>query len=662
MVSRSSPPRIGPSHGPLWSRTLALITLALILPVLKVSAQGQPNSPNKNLETFGVPKIQDSVGREVARYSGIYGLPLAGWDSGKREILLKGLSSVTWISRVSSPGSTPQTSSIYIQSGGIYDIYFQPQRKYLAYTRDAAGNETFQLYLYNIAIGTSTMLSDGKSRNTEPVWSNAGNRIVYSSTPIGESGVNLRVIDPFDPKSDRLLAKSPGTYFKAYDWSPDDKQIVFCDFSSNTTSTLWLADVASGEKTQLSPKTERPELYDYPQFSKDGKGVYVLTDHESDVRRVAYIDLAQRKFTYLPSNTKWDVDEFQLAPNGKSLAFVTNEDGISRLHVFDLVAGKDKPVSELPVGIISDPKWHANSTDLALNFKSSHAANDVYSVNIETMKAERWAKSVTNGVEIEKFPTPELIHWPTFDKRLISGFLYRPPAKFKGKRPVIVHIHGGPEEQYRPGFGYEDNYFLNELGIAKIYPNVRGSSGYGKLFLSLDNGLRREDAVKDIGALLDWIKAQPDLDGDRVMVQGTSYGGYLALSTAYTYSDQIRAAISDSGIANLATFVANTEGWRRELQRSEFGDERDPKLKAFMERIAPLNNAEKIKKPLLVIHGQNDPRVPIADATNLVNATKGRIQVWYILAKDEGHGFVKQSNRDYRLNAEILFIKEFLLK
>jgi dipeptidyl aminopeptidase/acylaminoacyl peptidase len=278
------------------------------------------------------------------------------------------------------------------------------------------------------------------------------------------------------------------------------------------------------------------------------------------------------------------------------------------------------------------------------------------------MKAEHWAKSVTNGVDTQKFATPELIQWPTFDKRLISGFLYRPPAKFKGKHPVIVHLHGGPEEQYRPGFGYEDNYFLNELGIAKIYPNVRGSSGYGKSFLRLDNGLRREDAVKDIGALFDWIKTQPDLDGDRVMVQGTSYGGFLALSTAYSYSDRIRAAISDSGIANLATFVANTEGWRRELQRSEFGDERDPELKAFMERIAPLNNGEKIKKPLLVIHGQNDPRVPVADVTNLVNATKGRIPIWYILAKDEGHGFVKQSNRDYRLNAEILFVKEFLLK
>lgn len=663
MRSRNKTQQVGSAFltlgrlGKMWSSLFALLLASLV-----VQAQDQIISPGKNIEASGVPPIPSSLAREVQPYTSIYGLPLAGWSPTGKEIWLKGLSSVTWISRVANPGATPETTSIYIQSNGIYDLYFQPQSKYLAYIRDAAGNETFQLYLYDIGRMTSTILSDGKSRNTEPVWSNAGNSIVYSSTPIGESGVNLRLVDPFDAKSDRLIAKSPGTYFKAYDWSPDDKQIIFCDFTSNTASTLWLFNVASGDKTQLSPRSSQPELYDYPQFSKDGKGVYVLTDHESDVRRVAYIDVASQRFTYVPSNPKWDVDEFQVAPNGKSLAFVTNEDGISRLHLFDLDEKKEKTVPELPIGIISDPKWHANSTDLAFNFKSPHSANDVYSVNVGSGKAEHWAKSVTAGVDTQKFPTPELIHWPTFDKRTISGFLFRPPAKFKGKRPVIIDIHGGPEEQYRPGFGYETNYFLNELGIARIYPNVRGSTGYGKSFLSLDNGTRREDAIKDIGALLDWVKAQPDLDGDRVMVQGTSYGGYVAVSTAYTYGERIRGAISESGITNLATFVASTEGWRRELQRAEFGDERNRKIREFMERTAPLNNAKTIKTPLLIMHGQNDPRVPVADAAKLVNATRDRVPVWYIVAKDEGHGFVQQNNRDYRLYATILFVKEFLLK
>ena len=646
----------------LSSQQLWASLIVLLLATVPVQAQSQFISPGKNIDVIGVPPIPASLAREVQPYTSIYGLPLAGWDPAKREIWLKGLSNVTWVSRVRNPGATPETSSIYIQSPGIYDIYFQPQGKHLAYTRDANGDESFQLYVYEIGTGKTSLLSDDKSRNTEPVWSNAGDKIVYSSSPAGTSGVSLRVIDPMDPKSDRILAQSSGSYFKAYDWSPDDGHVVFCDFTSNTASSLWLVDVASGKKILLSPKSDQPELYDYPQFSTDGKGIYVVTDHDSDVRRLAYIHLATRKISYIKSDPRWDVDEFQLAPNGKPLAFVTNEDGISQLHILDLTTGKEIISPQFQPGVISDLKWNQSSTDVAFNFKSPQTPNDVYSVNIESGKAELWAKSETKGVQTEKFAMPELIHWPTFDKRTISGFLYRPPATFKGKRPVIIDIHGGPEEQYRPGFGYEDNYFLNELGVARIYPNVRGSSGYGKSFLRLDNGLRREDAVKDIGALLDWIKTQPDLDADRVLVGGASYGGYLALSAAYSYSDRIRAVISDSGISNLASFVARTEGWRRDLQRSEFGDERDPKIRQFMERTAPLNNAEKIKAPLLIIQGENDPRVPVAEAAKLVSATRDRVPVWYILAKDEGHGFAQQINRDYRLYATILFVKEFLLK
>lgn len=639
-----------------------LLPLILTLACISTLGQGSTIPLGDNLEAVGIPPIPASLVREVQPYTGIYGLPLAGWDTTKRAILLKGLSSVTWVSRVESPGGTPKTTGIYIQAPGIYDVYFQPQANYLAYTRDTNGDEAFQLYLYNTKTRASALLSDGKSRNTEPVWSNSGEKIVYGSSPTGAQGVNLRLINPHDPKSDRLLTQSSGSYLKAYDWSPDDRRIVFCDFTSNTVSSLWLVDADTGAKTPLSPHTNKAELYDSPQFSKDGKGIYVVTDHDSDVRRLAYIELATKRFKYLTSGSKWDVDEFQLSPDGKTLAFTTNEDGLSRLHILNAATSEESKVSQLPNGIISDLKWHKNSTDLAFNFKNPRTPNDVYSLNTKTGEVEFWSRSVTNGVDTSKFSMPEIIHWKTFDDRTLSGYLYRPPPKFTGKRPVIIDIHGGPEEQYRPGFGYEDYYFLNELGVVKIYPNVRGSSGFGKTFLALDNGTRRVDAVKDIGALLDWIKTQPDLDAERVLVQGSSYGGYLALSVATDYGDRIRATISDSGISNLATFVEHTEGWRRDLQRAEFGDERDPKTKEFMERTAPLNNAENIKNPLMIIQGRNDPRVPVSESASIVKATKSRIPVWYLLAKDEGHGFVRQSNRDVRLYSTILFVKEFLLK
>jgi len=531
--------------------------VVLLLASLIVQAQSQFISPSRNIEAMGVPPIPASLAGEVQPYMGVYGLPLAGWNPTAREIWLKGISSATWISSVSSPGATAETSPIYIQSPGIYDVYFQPQTKYLAYTRDANGDESFQLYLYEIATAKTTLLSNGKARDTEPVWSNAGDKIVYSSSPTGASGVSLRSLNPFDPKTDHLLAQSSGTYFKAYDWSPDDKQIVYCDFASNTASTLWLIDASTGSKGLLSPKSSQSEYYDFPQFAKDGKGVYVVTDHDSDFRRLAYIDLASRKISYVPSGEKWDVEEFQVAPNGKIIAFITNQDGASRFRLFEIASGKELTPPQLPLGVMSDLKWRKDSTEVAFNFKSPKTPNDVYSVNVGTGKAELW---VSNGVDVSKFSKPELIHWPTFDKRMLSGFLFRPPAKFTGKRPVIIDIHGGPEDQYRPVFGYEGNYFLNELGVAKIHPNVRGSSGYGKAFLHLDDGVHREDCVKDLGVLLDWIKTQPDLDSERVMVEGASYGGYLALSAAFMYGDRIRGVISDSGISNLASFVEHTEG------------------------------------------------------------------------------------------------------
>ncbi|NES74112.1 MAG: S9 family peptidase, partial [Okeania sp. SIO2D1] len=261
------------------------------------------------------------------------------------------------------------------------------------------------------------------------------------------------------------------------------------------------------------------------------------------------------------------------------------------------------------------------------------------------------------------FAQPELIRWPSFDNRQISGFLYRPPTKFTGKRPVIINIHGGPESQYRPTFLGRQNYYLDELGVAIIFPNVRGSSGYGKTFLQLDNGYLREDAVKDIGTLLEWIATQPDLDKERILVSGGSYGGYMSLAVATKYSEKIRAAIDLVGISNFVTFLERTEDYRRDLRRVEYGDERDPKMRQFLLDISPLNNADKITKPLFVVHGQNDPRVPVTEAQQIAKTVADNgVPLWYLVAKDEGHGFAKKKNNDFLFYATVMFIKEHLLE
>lgn len=641
---------------------VAIAALGLVVYFQPVSAQNNEILPGGNLEVRGIPNPPAALAQAVKRYTSPYGLPLAGWDPAKREVWLKGISSATWISRIASPGAAPVVMT-YLQTAGVYDVYYQPQAKYFVYNRDANGNEVFQMFLYNVETRASSPITDGKSRDTEPVWSNSGEKIAYGSSPSQGSGVSLYLINPFDRKSNRMLLQSGGTYLKAYDWSPDDRQIVFCDFASNRASTLWTLDVASGEKTLLSPAAEKGgDYYVDPQFGKDGKGVYVITDRNSEARRLAYIELATKQLKFLTDDNKFDVDEFQIARDGKTIALVTNEDGVSHLYLLDTKTGQRRAVAGLPAGSVSDLKWHSNSVDLAFNFKSSRNPLDVYALDASTEKVERWARSITSGLDMESLSLPELIRWKSFDGQLISGFIYRPPTKFTGKRPVIVDIHGGPREQYRPVFGYEGNYFINELGVARIYPNVRGSSGFGKTFVNLDNGLRREDAVKDIGALLDWIKAQPDLDADRVMLQGGSYGGYLALSAAAKYNDRIRAIVSDCGMTNLASFLERTDGWTRDLQRAEFGDERDPKVKVFLQQIAPLNNTRKITRPMLIIQGKNDPRVPVEEAEAMVKAAeKNGTPVWYLLAKDEGHGFSKRNNWEFRLYSIILFVQEHLL-
>jgi dipeptidyl aminopeptidase/acylaminoacyl peptidase len=351
-----------------------------------------------------------------------------------------------------------------------------------------------------------------------------------------------------------------------------------------------------------------------------------------------------------------------LSRDGKKIAFVSNEEGLGALHLLDTSTEKELPVPKLPVGLVSGLIWHRNGRDLAFAISSASSPGDAYSLDVTAGKLERWTISEA-ALKTDAFPEPELVRWKSFDGRMISGFLYRPPAKFTGKRPVLIEIHGGPEGQSRPDFLGRYNYYLNELGIAVILPNVRGSTGYGKAFTKLDNGFLREGTYKDINALLDWIGTRPDMDSGRVAVTGGSYGGHMTLAVSTFYSDRIRCSIDVVGPSNLVTFLEHTEAYRRDLRRVEYGDERDPKMREFLERIAPMNNVEKIKKPMMVVAGKNDPRVPVTESDQIVVALKKQgTPVWYVMAKDEGHGFQKKANADFQFYATVEFLQEYLLK
>jgi dipeptidyl aminopeptidase/acylaminoacyl peptidase len=375
------------------------------------------------------------------------------------------------------------------------------------------------------------------------------------------------------------------------------------------------------------------------------------------------MDLATKKTEFLTPDTA-DIDDVDLSEDGTKIAFIANEKGVSVVRILDTATRRELPGPRLPIGVAGGVSWHRDGGAIGFTMGTARSNDDAYAWDLETGKLDRWTTSELGGLNPATFAEAELVSWKSFDGREISGFLYRPSAaRFPGKRPVVIDIHGGPEGQSAPEFVGRDNYFLNELGVAMIYPNVRGSTGYGKSFTKLDNGTLRVGTHKDIGALLDWIATRPDLDASRVMVQGGSYGGYMTLAVSTHYSSRLKAAVDVVGISNFATFLKNTESYRRDLRRAEYGDERDPTIAAFFEQIAPLNNAAKIAHPLFVVQGGNDPRVPLTEAEQMVARVKQNGKpVWYLMAKDEGHGFAKKSNADFQFYATVMFVRQYLLE
>jgi dipeptidyl aminopeptidase/acylaminoacyl peptidase len=637
--------------------------LPLLLSAAFAFAQSDQVVPNENLAVEGVPAIPASLAASVERYSNYRGATISGWHPERREMLISTrFADVNELHLVKMPGGDRSQLTFYPDPVGL--AQFNPTNgDSFVFMKDIGGGEFYQFYRYDTATGDVTLLTDGKSRNLSMVWAHAGDKIAYGSTRRDGNNVDIWVMNPADPKTDRLLSKLDGGGWEPLDWPRDGQKLLAENELSAEESYLWLFDAMSGEKTLLTPKGAVNVHYDGGHFSIDGKGIYVTTDKDSEFHRLTYIDLASKQHTYLTGNIPWDVDQFALSDDGKMIAFVTNEDGFGVLHLLDTATRKEKPVPNLPKGIVSGVTWHKNNRDLAFDLSSARSSSDVYSLDVKTGKVDRWTFSESGGINTSTLPEPELIHWKSWDGRMISGFLYRPPAKFTGKRPVIINIHGGPEGQFRPSFAGRWNFYMNELGIAMIAPNVRGSTGYGKTFLSLDNRFLREGSYKDIGTLFDWIQQQPDLDSSRVMVTGGSYGGFMTLAVATNYNDRICCSVDVVGPSNLVTFLEHTSGYRQDLRRVEYGDERDPKMRAFLEQIAPANKAKNITKPLFVVAGKNDPRVPASESQQMVSVVRQNgTPVWWLLGKNEGHGFHRKQNLDYQFYATVEFVKEYLLK
>jgi prolyl oligopeptidase PreP (S9A serine peptidase family) len=625
--------------------------------------------PGDNLVTDGIPAIPATLAQSVKAYTEYRPKIFNNWHPSKREMLIATRAgNANQIHLLAAPMGKPQQLTRYAEP--VTGASYQPtQGNYFVFAKDTGGNEVHQFYRSDFA-GKTALLTDERLRNGNAVWSHKGDRFVHSAVETDKSRqqasvvTQVRIVNPDDGTQNKLIASLPGGGWENFAWSPDDKTLATIEYISINESIIWLLDIASGEKTRVTQKSgNQPVSHQGVEFSADGKGLYTASDADSEFLRLIYLNLVDKATTVLTPDTNWDVENFAVSRDGKFLAYVVNDSGASKLHVMETATRKIIAQPVLPQGTLSSLQWHRSLPELAFSLSSARSPADVYSFDVNSTKLTRWTSSAGEGRDTADFVEPELVIWKSFDGREISGFLYRAPAKFGGKRPLVINIHGGPEGQFRPGFLARNNYFLNELGVHILFPNVRGSAGYGKTFLKLDNGMLREDSVKDIGALFDWLGAQPAIDASRVLVTGGSYGGYMSLAVATLYPEKIAASIDVVGISNFVTFLERTESYRRDLRRVEYGDERDPAMRAFLQTISPLNRADKIAKPLFVVQGKNDPRVPFSEAEQIVaTLKKSNTPVWYLVANDEGHGFAKKSNADFQFYSTIAFMRQYLLK
>jgi dipeptidyl aminopeptidase/acylaminoacyl peptidase len=467
------------------------------------------------------------------------------------------------------------------------------------------------------------------------------------------------IVDPREPATTRTVVQGTSQTWRPAHWSPDGAQLLAVLSKSQAVNELHLVDAESGRRERLG-SSRADAGYFLPAFGPTGKSVYAISTADGDRRTLVRIDLTTKQVTRVVPNLSWDVEA--LAVSDKHLAYVANEDGASALHVLTIPAHAEASIPGLPKGVIANLRWRPGAEELAFTLSHARSPGDVYSFVVGSSRLEQWTKGDTGGIDPAAFSEPELVRWTSFDGLRISGFYYRPPARFTGPRPVIVSIHGGPESQSLPTFRGSMNYFLNELGVALILPNVRGSSGYGSTFLHADNGMKREESVKDIGALLDWIQTQPELDASRIMVTGGSYGGYMTLATMKLYGDRVRCALEIVGISDFRSFLERTEAYRRDLRRVEYGDERDPAMRAFFARIAPLAHAARFTKPMFIVAGRQDPRVAWQEGQQMFDALRAsNVPAWFLVAEDEGHGFAKRENQDYLFAASVEFVQRFLI-
>jgi dipeptidyl aminopeptidase/acylaminoacyl peptidase len=627
------------------------------------TAQDVERVEKGNLILESVPETPREVTEKLNRYQNTRSAGLVGFDAdGEGIYIVTRFGETSQIHAVDEPlGARKQLTFFQEPVGGAEPSPTEPGQ--LLFSRDQGGDENYQVYLFDAATGDSRMVSDGEGRKTAAQFSDDGTMLAWQKTMDGATkGIVVAPVD--DPEARETVFTGDG-WWGPTGFSEDNLSLLLFNYVSINESGIHVLDLESGEAEQINPSDQKIS-YGGATFGPEGNTVYFTSDEEGEFRSLYRYDLESGEKENLTGDINADVGGFLFSDDGRHYAFVTNEAGRSELTVRRLRGDRDIAVPDLPAGVIGGLSFSPDSRTIAFSLNAATSPGDVYSFPVGGRSPEltRWTESEVGGLDTSTFAEPEFFDYPTFDEvdgeqRTIPAFMYRPEGE--GPHPVIISIHGGPEGQSRPYFSSTYQSWVKELGAAVILPNVRGSTGFGKTYVTLDNEMKRKDSVKDIGALLDWIEEQPDLDSDRVVVYGGSYGGYMVLASMVDYDDRLAGGVDIVGISSFITFLENTSDYRRDLRRAEYGDERDPEMRAFFEDIDPLNNADEITNPLFIIQGLNDPRVPASEADQILAAVRGNGgEAWYMGAKDEGHGFRKKTNRDAMTEAVYLFLEDVL--
>ncbi len=615
------------------------------------------------LKALDIPAVPADLAARTAQYQSTRAARFLDWATGGGVFVSTRFGETAQLHHVASAqGARRQLTFGREPVRGAVAATWQ-ERDGFFYSRDVGGGEAYQLVHFATTSGEHKVMTDGTSRNIAPRRSRDGRRLAFSSTKRNDTDFDIWLLD-LDEPTPRLLLEREG-YWYAEDWSPDGRELLLRHYVSANESSLHRLDLTTKVVTPVFPAATDRVAFRAARYTKNSRALYVVSNWWGEHAQLSLVDLKTGGARPLTSNIPWDVEALEVAPKGKLVAFVTNEDGVSRLHLWKAKSHRNVKLPALPVGVIGGLKFGPKGRMLAMTIQPATGPADVFVVDTRKRKLARWTSSELGGLDPATMVAPTLVRYPTFDdvdgaKRQIPAFYYKPPGD--GPFPVVISIHGGPESQYRPRFSSTLQFWVRELGIAVLAPNVRGSAGYGKGYLLLDNGVLREDSVKDIGALLDWIGGQPELDASRVGVYGGSYGGYMVLASLARYPKRIRAGAEIVGISNFVTFLENTKPYRRDLRRAEYGDERDPAMRKHLTSISPTMLSDHIISPLFVAQGLNDPRVPASESEQIVTAARRRnVPCWYLLAEDEGHGFRKKKNRDYYTNALALFWSTWLL-